>query len=210
MTVALIGTKSGMTNTFIDGRLVPVTVISVQPNFVSQVKSVETDGYKAAQLATGFNRKANKAIAGHYKKNNIEACKISKEIRLDNDTNYEVGQELGVSLFEGVQYVDVSGVSKGSGFAGTIKRWNFAGQNMTHGNSKAHRKPGSTGQCQDPGRVFKGKKMAGQLGNVNVTIQNLELVAVDSELSCLMVKGAIPGPKNGTVMVRLAKKRRGA
>ena len=212
MALGLIGRKEGMTKVFNDdGKQIPVTVISVEPNFISQVKSQATDGYDAIQLSTRFDRKANKAKKGHFEKAGVQSCKVMREFRVQpaDVSDAKTGSELGVSHFEGVKFVDVAGVSKGKGFAGCIKRHNFSSQNMTHGNSKAHRKPGSTGQCQDPGRVFKGKKMAGQLGNVNTTVQNLEIVKVDTELSCVMLKGAVPGPRNGLVTVRIAKKRRG-
>ncbi|MBM4211442.1 MAG: 50S ribosomal protein L3 [Gammaproteobacteria bacterium] len=210
MSVTLIGTKAGMTNVYRDGKLVPVTVIHIEPNHVSQVKTMEVDGYCAAQLSMKFDRKANKAKLGHFQKAGIEACKHSREVRFENNPSFSVGDQIGVDAFEGIGFVDVCATSKGHGFAGTIKRHNFNSQYETHGNSKSHRAPGSTGQCQDPGRVFKGKKMAGQMGNVRVTVQNLEVVSIDTDLSCLLVKGAVPGPKNGLVVVRHAKKRRGA
>jgi large subunit ribosomal protein L3 len=210
MSVTLIGTKAGMTHVYRDGNKIPCTVLHFDTNYVSDVKTMERNGYCAAQLSTKYDRKANKAKAGHFKKAGIEPCKHSREVRYENSPSLNIGDEIGVNVFDGIQFVDVCATSKGHGFAGTIKRHNFSGQNQTHGNSKAHRKPGSTGQCQDPGRVFKGKKMAGQMGNVRVTVQNLEVVSIDTDLSCLLVKGAVPGPKNGLVVVRHAKKKRGA
>ena len=213
MTIGIVGRKAGMTRIFNDdGVSVPVTVISVDPNRVTQVKSVETDGYRALQVTTG-ERKASrvtKAMAGHYAKAGTEAGRGLWEFRLGDDegTEIEVGSEIKVDIFEAGQNVDVIGTSIGKGFAGVIKRYNFAMQDATHGNSISHRAPGSIGQCQTPGRVFKGKKMSGHMGNVRRTAQNLEVVRVDTERSLLMVKGAVPGSKGGDVIIHPAMKAR--
>ncbi len=212
MTIGLVGKKSGMTRVFTeDGASVPVTVIEVEPNRVTRVKTVEVDGYSAVQVTTG-SRKAkhlSKAAAGQYAKAGVEAGRSLMEFRLsEGDEAPEVGGELTVSLFEAGQKIDVTGTSKGKGFQGAVKRWNFRTQDMTHGNSLSHRAPGSIGQCQTPGRVFKGKKMAGQLGNVRCTVQSLEVVRVDAERNLLLVKGAVPGAPGSDVVVRSAVKAR--
>ena len=213
MTIGIVGRKAGMTRIFTDdGVSVPVTVISVDPNRVTQVKSIENDGYRALQVTTG-ERKASrvtKAMAGHYAKAGTEAGRGLWEFTLGDDegTEIEVGSEIKVDIFEAGQNVDVIGTSIGKGFAGVIKRYNFAMQDATHGNSISHRAPGSIGQCQTPGRVFKGKKMSGHMGNVRRTAQNLEVVRVDTERSLLMVKGAVPGSKGGDVIIHPAMKAR--
>nr|WP_299246200.1 50S ribosomal protein L3 [uncultured Halomonas sp.] len=212
MTIGLVGRKSGMTRVFTeDGTSVPVTVIEVEPNRVTLVKTLESDGYRAVQVTTG-SRKAKhltKAAAGQYAKAGIEAGRSLMEFRLaESDDIPEVGGEFTVSLFEAGQKIDVTGTSKGKGFQGAVKRWNFRTQDMTHGNSLSHRAPGSIGMCQTPGRVFKGKKMAGQLGNARVTVQSLEVVRVDTERNLLLVKGAVPGAPGGDVIVRRAVKAR--
>lgn len=212
MTIGLVGKKSGMTRIFTeDGASVPVTVIEVEPNRVTRVKTVEVDGYSAVQVTTG-SRKAKhltKAAAGQFAKAGIEAGRSLMEFRLsEGDETPEVGGEFTVSLFEAGQKIDVTGTSKGKGFQGAVKRWNFRTQDMTHGNSLSHRAPGSIGQCQTPGRVFKGKKMAGQMGNVRCTVQSLEVVRVDAERNLLLVKGAVPGAPGSDVVVRRAVKAR--
>ena len=213
MTIGIVGRKAGMTRIFNDdGVSVPVTVISVDPNRVTQVKSVENDGYRALQVTTG-ERKASrvtKAMAGLYAKAGTEAGRGLWEFRLGDDegAEIEVGGEIKVDIFEAGQNVDVIGTTIGKGFAGVIKRYNFAMQDATHGNSISHRAPGSIGQCQTPGRVFKGKKMSGHMGNVRRTAQNLEVVRVDTERSLLMVKGAVPGSKGGDVIIHPAMKAR--
>ena len=212
MTIGLVGKKSGMTRIFTeDGASVPVTVIEVEPNRVTRVKSVETDGYSAIQVTTGSRKSKHltKAAAGQYAKAGVEAGRSLMEFRLvEGEEAPEVGGELTVSLFEAGQLIDVTGTSKGKGYQGAVKRWNFRTQDMTHGNSLSHRAPGSIGQCQTPGRVFKGKKMAGQLGNERVTVQSLEIVRVDAERNLLLVKGAIPGAPGSDVIVRSAVKAR--
>jgi large subunit ribosomal protein L3 len=211
MAIGLVGRKAGMTRVFQDdGSAVPVTVIQVEKNVISQVKTVEVDGYKAIQVATGAVKAShvNKPMAGHYAKSGVEAGRVVTEFRTDADDSneYKAGDEVSLSIFEAGQKVDVSGRSKGKGFAGVVKRWNFATQDATHGNSLSHRAPGSIGQNQSPGRVFKGKKMAGQMGNKNVTVQTLQLVRVDQEKGLLLVKGAIPGATGADVIVKPAVK----
>ena len=210
MAIGVVGRKSGMTRVFTEeGASVPVTVIEVTPNRVTQIKSEETDGYVAVQVTAGEARqnRVNKPNAGHFAKANTAAGRGLWEFRVDSlEDELAVGAELSVDQFEAGQKIDVRGVSKGKGFAGTIKRWNFRGQDNTHGNSISHRAPGSIGQCQTPGRVFKGKKMAGHLGNVRVTTQNLEVVKVDADRNLLLVKGAVPGPAGGNVYIRPAVK----
>ncbi|MDW7746855.1 50S ribosomal protein L3 [Halomonas sp.] len=210
MTIGLVGRKAGMTRVFTeDGASVPVTVIEVEPNRVTRVKSVETDGYAAVQVTTG-SRKAkhlSKAQAGQFAKAGVEAGRSLMEFRLPEGFDApEVGGELTVSLFEAGQMIDVTGTSKGKGFQGAVKRWNFRTQDNTHGNSLSHRAPGSIGMCQTPGRVFKGKKMAGQMGNVRCTVQSLEVVRVDAERNLLLIKGAVPGATGSDVIVRSAVK----
>ncbi|GHB33862.1 50S ribosomal protein L3 [Salinicola rhizosphaerae] len=212
MTIGLVGKKAGMTRVFTeDGASVPVTVIEVEPNRIAAVKTVESDGYRAVQVTTG-SRKAKhltKAIAGQYAKAGVEAGRSLMEFRLaESDETPEVGGSFTVSLFEAGQKVDVTGSSKGKGFQGAVKRWNFRTQDNSHGNSLSHRAPGSIGQCQTPGRVFKGKKMAGQLGNERVTVQSLEVVRIDAERNLLLIKGAVPGAPGSDVVVRSAVKAR--
>ena len=207
MKIGLIGRKRGMTRVFTEeGNSVPVSVIEVRPNRVTQIKSDETDGYRSVQVTAG-NRRAslvNKPATGHFTKAGVEAGLGLWELRLPENEGeeLEMGSELKVDMFEAGEMVDVTGTSKGKGFAGTVKRHNFHMQDATHGNSLAHRAPGSIGQCQTPGRVFKGKKMAGHMGDERVTTQNLEVVRVDAERNLLLIKGAVPGAAGGTVMVR--------
>ncbi|MEH6532044.1 50S ribosomal protein L3 [Photobacterium frigidiphilum] len=207
--IGLIGRKVGMTRIFTEeGISIPVTVVEVEANRVTQVKSLETDGYNAIQITTG-TKKANrvsKPAAGHFAKAGVEAGRGLWEFRLENGEEFTVGAELNVELFNEVKKVDVTGTSKGKGFQGVIKRWNFSTQDMTHGNSLSHRAPGSIGQCQTPGRVFKGKKMAGHMGAERVTTQNLEIVRVDAERNLLLIKGAVPGSIGGNVIVKPAVK----
>ena len=211
MTIGLVGKKCGMTRIFTeDGASVPVTVIEVDPNRVTQVKSLEADGYNAVQVTTG-TKKANrvrKPEAGHFAKAKVEAGRGLWEFRVDDSASYELGQLIGVDLFEQGQKVDVTGQSKGKGFQGGVKRWNFHMQDATHGNSLSHRAPGSIGQCQTPGRVFKGKKMAGHMGAEKMTVQSLEIVRVDAERNLLLVKGAVPGATGADVVVKAAVKAR--
>lgn len=211
MSLGLLGQKLGMTRVFDDdGSSIPVTVVEVGGNRIVQVKTVETDGYNAVQLAFGTRRasRVNKAIKGHYAKAGVEAGSVLGEFRLNSDEleGLSVGSVVEVSHFTVGQLVDVTGTSKGKGFSGVIKRHNFRSNRASHGNSRSHNTPGSIGQRQDPGRVFPGKKMAGQLGNVQVTIQNLEIVRVDVERGLLLIKGAIPGSVSGSVVVRRSVK----
>jgi len=206
MTIGVIGRKCGMTRVFTeDGVSLPVTVIEVEPNRVSQLKAVEVDGYNAVQVTIGTRRasRVSKAMAGHFAKAGVEAGRGLWEFRLsaEDTTELSAGSEIKADIFEAGQKVDVSGVTIGKGFAGTIKRHHFAGKDATHGNSLSHRTPGSIGQCQTPGRVFKGKKMSGQMGNVQRTVQNLEVVRVDVERNILLVKGAVPGAKGSDVVI---------
>ncbi len=211
MALGLVGRKAGMTRVFNeDGVSVPVTVVQVEPNRVTQVRSPEIDGYQAVQVTVGKRKasRVNKPMAGHFAKAGVEAGRGLWEFRLeDHDGEVpEVGSEIKVDLFETGQKVDVSGISKGKGFQGGVKRHNFRMQDATHGNSISHRAPGSIGQCQTPGRVFKGKKMAGHMGSEKVTVQTLEIVRVDSERGLLLIKGAVPGAPGGDVIVTPAIK----
>ncbi len=214
MAIGLVGRKRGMTRVFTDdGASVPVTVIEVEPNRVTQRKTRDTDGYDAIQITTGWRRpnRVTKPQAGHFARASVEAGRGLWEFRLDEGEGETLapGSEIRVDLFEDGQVVDVTGTSIGKGFAGTIKRHNFRGQDNSHGNSLAHRAPGSIGQAQTPGRVFKGKKMAGHMGNRRVTTQNLQVVRVDAERNLLLVRGAVPGARNGDVIVRPATKAQG-
>lgn len=211
MTIGIVGRKSGMTRIFTEeGSSVPVTVVEVDPNRITQVKSVETDGYSAVQVAVGSRRtsRVTKPISGHYAKAESEAGRNLFELRNDGAEEFQVGGQITADAFEAGQKVDVTGTSKGKGFQGGVKRWNFTMQDATHGNSLSHRAPGSIGQCQTPGRVFKGKKMAGHMGAERVTTQNLEIVKVDVERGLLLIKGAVPGAPGGDVIVRPAVKLR--
>ena len=213
MTMGLVGRKCGMTRVFTDeGESIPVTVIEAQPNRITQVKTVDRDGYRALQVSAG-SRKASRVSrpeAGHFAAAKVEAGDLMTEFRLDDAdaAEYELGSEVKVDLFEEGQKVDVVGTSIGKGFAGVIKRYNFSMQDATHGNSLAHRAPGSIGQNQTPGRVFKGKKMAGHMGNVKRTAQGLEVVQVDAERNLIAVKGAVPGHAGGRLFIRPTVKAR--
>ncbi|MGB0445928.1 MAG: 50S ribosomal protein L3 [Pseudomonadales bacterium] len=205
MTIGLVGRKAGMTRVFTEeGVSVPVTVIEVEPNRVTQVKSTDTDGYAAIQVTVGERRasRVNKAAAGHFAKANTEAGRGLWEFRNVDGEEVSVGDQLSVERFTAGQKVDVTGQSKGKGFQGGIKRWNFHMQDATHGNSISHRALGSIGQCQTPGRVWKGKKMAGHMGAEQVTTQKLEVVRVDAERNLLLIKGAVPGAAGGDVIVK--------
>jgi len=207
MKIGLIGRKCGMTRLFTeDGESIPVTVIEARPNRITQVKTEEKDGYRALQLTMGSKRAnlLNKPQAGHFTKAGVEAGEGLWELRIPagEEVGVETGSELTVEMFEAGQMVDVTGTSKGKGYAGTVKRHNFRMQDATHGNSVSHRAPGSIGQNQTPGRVFKGKKMAGHMGDERVTTQNLEVIRVDAERHILLIKGTVPGAKGGKVTVR--------
>lgn len=209
MKIGVIGRKAGMTRVFTaEGVSIPVTVIEVTPNHVTQVKTQETDGYHAVQLAFGHRKvsRLTKPMAGHFAKAGIESAQVLREFRLAAPAELTVGDVVDVSQFEVGQKIDVTGTSKGKGFQGAIKRHNFRTQDATHGNSLSHRAPGSIGQCQTPGRVWKGKKMAGHMGAVQVTVQTLEVVRVDADRNLLLVKGAVPGAPSGHVFVKHAVK----
>jgi len=213
MNVGIVGKKCGMTRVFTEtGEAIPVTVIEALPNFVTQVKTTETDGYTAIQIAAGAPKKTSrvsKPLAGHFAKAGVEALPTVREFRASAEfiASKKAGDAIDVNLFTAGQFVDVRGVSKGKGFAGVIKRHNFRTQDATHGNSLSHRAAGSTGQNQTPGRVFKGKKMAGQMGNVNKCVQNLQVVRVDAERNLILVSGAVPGAPGGTVVITPAVKK---
>lgn len=209
MSIGLVGLKSGMTRIFTqEGTSVPVTVVEVQPNRVTQIKTPDVDGYSAIQVTTGSRRssRVSKGMAGHFAKASTEAGSGLWEFRTADTAEIEAGSEIKVDQFEVGQMVDVTGTSKGKGFQGGVKRHNFQMQDATHGNSLSHRAPGSIGQCQTPGRVWKGKKMAGQMGNVRHTTQSLEVVRVDIENNLLLIKGAVPGATGSNVIVRPAVK----
>jgi large subunit ribosomal protein L3 len=206
MTIGIVGRKAGMTRVFTEaGESIPVTVIECSPNRVTQVKTVETDGYRAVQVTAGEKKSSHvsKPLAGHYKKAGVAAGRGLWEFRLNDGQGVELapGAEITVTSFEGVKAVDVSGVSIGKGFAGVQKRWNFGGGRASHGNSLSHRVPGSIGQRQSPGKVWKGKKMAGHMGADNITALNLDVVRIDAERNLLLVKGAVPGHKGADVVV---------
>lgn len=207
MAIGLVGRKAGMTRIFTDeGQSIPVTVIEIDGNRITQVRTDDVDGYRAIQITTGERRasRVSKAAAGHFAKAGVEAGRGLWEFRLEAEEGAELkaGDTLDVALFEAGQIVDVTGQSKGKGFQGGVKRWNFSMQDATHGNSLSHRAPGSIGQCQTPGRVFKGKKMAGHMGAEQVTVQGLELVRVDAERNLLLVKGAVPGATGTDIIVK--------
>ncbi len=212
MAIGVIGRKVGMTRIFTeDGVSLPVTVIEVEPNRVTQVKTLESDGYRALQVTVGARRatRVTKPMAGHFAKAGVEAGRKVAEFRLADGEGegIQAGGEIKVDVLASTKYVDVTGTSIGKGYAGTVKRHNFRTQDATHGNSRSHRVPGSIGQNQTPGRVFKGKKMTGHMGDERVTIQNLEVVRVDADRNLILVMGAVPGAKNGNVIVSPAVKK---
>jgi large subunit ribosomal protein L3 len=209
--LGLVGRKAGMSRIFTeDGKSVPVTLIEATPNRITQIKTVETDGYSAVQITAGVKRAAliNKPEAGHLAKAKVEAGRGLWELRVADDKigDFSVGGEIKADIFEVGQIVDVEGVTKGKGFQGTIKRWNFKMGDATHGNSLSHRSPGSIGQRQTPGRVFPGKKMSGHMGAVRQSTQRLEVVRVDAERGLIAIKGAVPGAPGGDVIVRPSSK----
>jgi large subunit ribosomal protein L3 len=211
MSIGIVGRKVGMTRVFTeDGASVPVTVIEVEPNRVTQLRTVENDGYRALQVTTGSRKasRVNKPLAGHLAKAGVEAGRGFWEFRLEGDEGegVEIGGEVKCDIFEAGQKVDVRGITKGKGFQGSVKRHNFSMQDATHGNSISHRAPGSIGQCQTPGRVFKGKKMAGHMGSVKRVIQNLEVVRVDVDRNLILVRGGIPGAPGGDLIITPAIK----
>ena len=212
MSLGIIGQKAGMTRVFdSSGVSVPVTAISVSPNTITQIKTLEKDGYQAIQVSYGQKKesKINKAVLGHYKKVSVTPGKALTEFRLDSKEieGLEIGKSINVNLFKEGEHVDITGTTIGKGFQGGVKRHHFKMQDATHGNSLSHRALGSTGQCQDPGRVFKGKKMAGQLGNVKNTIQNLVIVKIFTEDNVILVKGSIPGHDGSNVIIKHTQKK---
>lgn len=212
MSIGLVGRKCGMTRQFTeDGNSIPVTVIEITPNRVAQIKTIEKDGYRSYQITTGAKKPSRviKAAAGHYAKAGVEAGVGLWEFRLDEEEGNDIaiGSELKVDIFKEGQMIDVTGISRGKGFAGTVKRHNFRTQDATHGNSLSHRKPGSIGQNQTPGRVFKGKKMAGHMGNKRCTMQNQEIIRIDVERNILLVRGAVPGAPGSIVLIQPSVKK---
>ena len=211
MGIGIVGKKIGMTRLFLaEGDSVPITVLEISPNRITQVKTTSENGYSSVQVTTGEGnqKKLAKPEIGHFAKAKVGVGRGLWEFRVTDEEleQYEVGGEYSLESFEDGQKIDVRGISKGKGFAGTIKRWNFRGQDNTHGNSISHRAPGSIGQCQTPGRVFKGKKMSGHMGSVNVTVQNLEIVQLNPDKNLMLVKGSVPGAVGGDVLVKPAVK----
>jgi|TARA_B100001540_G_scaffold298772_1_gene302575 large subunit ribosomal protein L3 len=211
MSIGLIGKKQGMTRVFTpEGDSFAVSVVSVLPNTITQIKSVESEGYSSIQVTTGQKKEKHlsKAQQGHFKKSSINAGEGLWEFRVNSDdlNELQVGSEINLDIFEEGQKIDVQGKSKGKGFAGTVKRWNFKMQDASHGNSISHRAPGSIGQCQTPGKVWKGKKMSGHMGDVKKTIQNLKIASIDVENNLVLIKGAIPGPTGSNVVLKPAVK----
>ena len=211
MSIGLIGKKQGMTRVFTpEGDSFAVSVVSVLPNTVTQIKSVESEGYSSIQVTTGEKKEKHlsKAQQGHFKKSSVNAGEGLWEFRVNSDdlNELQVGSEINLDIFEEGQKIDVQGKSKGKGFAGTVKRWNFKMQDASHGNSISHRAPGSIGQCQTPGKVWKGKKMSGHMGDVKKTIQNLKIASIDVENNLVLIKGAIPGPTGSNVVLKPAVK----
>lgn len=209
MTIGLVGRKCGMTRVFTeDGVSIPVTVLEVLPNKITQLKTVEKDGYQAIQVTKGLRKRSrvNKPISGHYAKANVEPGEGLWEFRVENLDGLNVGDEVKLDRFTEGQLVDVIGVTKGKGYGGVIKKWHFSSQDATHGNSLSHRAPGSIGQRQSPGKVFKGKKMAGHLGDVQRTVLSQKIVRIDIEKKLILIRGAVPGAPGGTVIIRPAIK----
>ena len=211
MSIGLVGKKQGMTRVFTpEGDSFAVSVVSVLPNIITQIKSVESEGYSSIQVTTGDKKEKHlsKAQQGHFKKSSVNAGEGLWEFRVNSDdlNELQVGSEINLDIFEEGQKIDVQGKSKGKGFAGTVKRWNFKMQDASHGNSISHRAPGSIGQCQTPGKVWKGKKMSGHMGDVKKTIQNLKIASIDVENNLVLIKGAIPGPTGSNVVLKPAVK----
>lgn len=205
----LVGCKLGMTRLFnADGISIPITMIKIDPHIVTQVKDIQQDGYSAVQIITGnkSSNRINKAKFGHLKKSGCTGGRNLLEFRLPENHLISVGDIITIEIFKNVKKVDIKGISKGKGFAGTVKRWNFHMQDASHGNSLSHRAPGSIGQNQTPGKVFKGKKMAGQLGNCKITVQNLDVISIDIKRSLLLIKGAVPGVIGGDVFIKQSVK----
>ena len=211
MSIGLVGKKQGMTRVFTpEGDSFAVSVVSVLPNTITQIKSLESEGYSSIQVTTGEKKEKHlsKAQQGHFKKSSVNAGEGLWEFRVNSDdlNEFQVGSEINLDIFEEGQKIDVQGKSKGKGFAGTVKRWNFKMQDASHGNSISHRAPGSIGQCQTPGKVWKGKKMSGHMGDVKKTIQNLKIASIDVENNLVLIKGAIPGPTGSNVVLKPAVK----
>ena len=211
MSIGLIGKKQGMTRMFTpEGEAFAVSVVSISPNIITQIKSQETDGYSSVQVTTGEKKEKHirKPVSGHFKKNGVNPGEGLWEFKVNPEAleELEVGSKLFLEQFEEGQTIDVQGKSKGKGFAGTVKRWNFKMQDATHGNSISHRAPGSIGQCQTPGKVWKGKKMSGHMGDQQKTVQNLEIASIDSKNNLLLIKGPIPGPTGSNVILKPAVK----
>lgn len=206
MAIGLIGNKLGMTRSFTEeGKSIPVTVIKIEDNYITQIKTVENDGYVALQISTGTRKHINKPMAGHFAKANVAPGRTMSEFRLETNDKvdqFTLGGVIELSRFQEGQFVDVTGVTKGKGFAGTIKRHNFTMGDATHGNSLSHRAPGSIGQRQSPGKVFKGKKMSGQMGNKQRTIQFLEIIKIDEKRKLFLIKGAIPGAPGTRIVIK--------
>ena len=207
MTLGLVGKKQGMTRVFTEeGRSLPVTVVSIDTNRITQIKTIDNDGYSSVQVTTGRKKEKHlsKSEIGHYKKSSVIPGEGLWEFLIENSEieKLKVGKDIPIGLFQEGQAVDVSGVSKGKGFAGTVKRWNFKMQDATHGNSLSHRAPGSIGQCQTPGRVWKGKKMSGHMGSEKVTVQNLKIISIDLQNNLILIQGSIPGTTGSRVMLR--------
>jgi large subunit ribosomal protein L3 len=214
MRLGLVGKKCGMTRIFTEsGESIPVTVVEVQPNRITQIKTEDNDGYRAVQVTTGQKRnsRVSKGLAGHFAKAGVEAGNVIREFRLREDQlpDAKMADLLKVDMFTEGQKVDISGVTIGKGFAGGVKRHHFRTQDATHGNSLSHRAPGSIGQNQTPGRVFKGKKMAGHLGNVNRTAQNQDVIRIDLDRNLILIKGALPGAPGGVVVITPSIKQKG-
>ena len=208
MAIGVVGRKCGMTRVFTEeGVSIPVTVIEVEPNRIAQLRTAERDGYEAVQVTVGGRKpsRVTRPMAGHFAKAGVEAGRTLREFR-GGVGELEPGGSIAADIFEAGQMVDVSGTSKGKGYAGVVKRWNFRTQDASHGNSLAHRAPGSIGQAQSPGKVFKGKKMAGRMGGERVTVQNLEVVRVDAEKNLVLIRGAVPGANGSDVEIRPAVK----
>ncbi len=211
MKKAILGKKLGMTQVFsTDGLVVPVTVVEAGPCFVTQIKNIEKDGYNSVQIAFEETREklVNKPELGNFKKANVTPMKYLKEFRFENSGDFQLGQKIDCSIFEEGELVDVTGNTKGRGFTGTIKRWNFHRHRMSHGNGPVHRHPGSIGAGTFPGKVFKGKKMSGRYGNEQITVQNLKVVKVDADRNVLLIKGAIPGGRGTLLTIKQAVKAR--
>ena len=209
-TKGILGRKIGMTQVFDEnGRAVPVTVVEAGPCRVAQVKTPQRDGYSAVQLAFGMAKRPTKPLAGHFAKAGVEPARHLVELRTDDTDGFEPGAEIRADVFDSGELVDVIGVTKGKGFSGVMKRHNFGGLSASHGTERKHRSPGSIGACATPARVFKGTRMAGQLGHVRVTTLNLRVIRADRDRNLLLIRGAVPGPKGGLIMVRSAARQRG-